>query len=136
MEKIFRATLWTCLHSFLCVMKNISRFIMCPFDVFSVCHSLSKSVTGIALFIFWFIPHEYTFFSRKICHTIKNLILKLNFKSKNFIITVFALIVVVEIIFLCQTAEFLIISLSVRFPTCKFFLSDSNFEIWIVILRR
>ena len=32
--------------------KNIFMLEMFKFDVFSVCHSLDQSVTGIALFIF------------------------------------------------------------------------------------
>ena len=44
----------------LCV-KNISMLNMLTFDVFSVCHSHGQSVTGIALFMFWHIPQEYSF---------------------------------------------------------------------------
>ena len=40
------------------VIKNISMLNVFMFEVFSVCHSLGQSVTGIALFIFWLIPQE------------------------------------------------------------------------------
>ena len=38
--------------------KNISMLKMFTVDVFSDCHSLGQSVTGIALLIFWLIPQE------------------------------------------------------------------------------
>ena len=34
---------------------------MFTFNLFSVCHSLGQSVTGIALFIFWLRPEVYNY---------------------------------------------------------------------------
>ena len=50
-------SLYNCIET----IKNISMIDKFTFDVFSVCHSLGQSVTGIALFICCLIPQEYSF---------------------------------------------------------------------------
>ena len=42
----------------LCVTNNVYMLKMYTFDAFSVCHSLSQTVTGETLFIFWLITKE------------------------------------------------------------------------------
>ena len=49
--------------------KNISKLNMLRFDVVLVCHSHGQLVTGIALFIFWIIPQEYTFSQKILLNT-------------------------------------------------------------------
>ena len=71
--KVIELSLWN---------KNISMSNMFTFDVFSVCHSLCQSVTGIALFILCFHLWNVTF--HKI--SIKLRILSLFFLQISFIL--------------------------------------------------
>ena len=48
-------------------IQNI--YFMFTSDLFSVCHSLTQSVTGISLFIFWLILQEYSFSQKIVSNT-------------------------------------------------------------------
>ena len=50
-------------------IQNIHMLNMFTFDVVLVCYSHGQPGTGIALFIFWIIPQEYTFSQKILLNT-------------------------------------------------------------------
>ena len=50
-------------RTFLC-NKNVSLL-----NIFTFCHSLSETVTGVTFFTLWFITQEYSFLQKKLSNT-------------------------------------------------------------------